>query len=61
MSLHDMLLKAIQEGDTREFGTLIYRLKKRSEKNKANSLQYISCITYPLTYQRILILTCCSS
>ena len=41
MSLHDMLLKAIQEGDTRKFETLLDRLKKRSDKNKANSLQYI--------------------
>lgn len=41
MSLHDMLLKAIQEGDTLEFEALLDRLKKRSDKNKANSLQYI--------------------
>lgn len=41
MSLRDMLLKTIQEGDTREFETLLDRLKKRSDKNKANSLQYI--------------------
>ena len=38
MSLRDMLLKTIQEGDTLEFETLLDKLKKGSEKNEANSL-----------------------
>ena len=37
----DKLLLAIEEGDTDKFEALLDRLKKRSDKNKANSLQYI--------------------